>query len=159
MDRIDLYDERKKIVKTCMYDKGYIPEGLYYYTVHVWINNCRCGFLIQQRSRFVKKLPGLWTTTSGTVLHSETPIVAAKREVQEELGIKIDIEDLELVYQYRKDQHFVDVFYIEVDINSNELKLQKSEVENIKFASNTEIQNMVKKGEFYKYIYLSIFDI
>lgn len=159
MDRIDLYDERKKIVKACMFDKGYIPEGLYYYTVHVWIYNCRCGFLIQQRSRFVKKLPGLWTTTSGTVLHSETPIVTAKREVQEELGIKIDIENLELVYQYRKDQHFVDVFYIEVDIKSNELKLQKSEVENIKFASNTEIQNMVKKGEFYKYIYLSIFDI
>lgn len=159
MDRIDLYDERKKIVKACMFDKGYIPEGLYYYTVHVWIYNCKCGFLIQQRSGFVKKLPGLWTTTSGTVLHSETPIVAAKREVQEELGIKIDIEDLELVYQYRKDQHFVDVFYIEVDIKSNELKLQKSEVENIKFAFNTEIQNMVKKGEFYKYIYLSIFDI
>lgn len=47
-----------------------------------------------------------------------------------------------------KDQHFVDVFYIEVDITPNALKLQKSEVENIKFVSNTEIQNMVKKGEF-----------
>ena len=115
--------------------------------------------MIQHRTTFDKKLPGLWTTTSGTVLHSETPLIAAKREVQEELGIKIDIEDLELAYQYMKEQHFVDVFYIEMDITPNELKLQKNEVENIRFASSTEIQNMVKKGEFYKYIYLSIFDI
>lgn len=59
-----------------MFDKGYIyiPEGLYYYKVHVWIYNCRCEFLIQQRSRFIKKLPGLCTTTSGTVLHSGTPL-------------------------------------------------------------------------------------
>lgn len=159
MDKIDLYDEQKRIIKTYIYDKGYVPKGLYYYTVHVWIYNCKHEFLIQQRSRFVKKLPGLWTITSGTVLHLETPLIAAKREIHEELGIKINIENLKLVYQYRKDQHFVDVFCIKMDVKINELKIQKSEVENIKFVSNTKIQNMVKKGKFYKYIYLFIFDI
>ena len=159
MDRIDLYDEQKKIIRTCMFDKNCIPKGLFYYTVHVWIYSFGQGFLIQQRSRFVKRLPGQWTITSGTVLHSETSLMAAQREVQEELGIKINAEELELVYQYRKDQHFVDVFYIEKNIELSKLKLQEDEVQNVKFSSNKEIRNMVKKGEFYKYIYLSIFNI
>lgn len=159
MDRIDLYDEQKKIIRTCMFDKNCIPKGLFYYTVHVWIYSFGQGFLIQQRSRFVKRLPGQWTITSGTVLHLETSLMAAQREVQEELGIKINAEELELVYQYRKDQHFVDVFYIEKNIELSKLKLQEGEVQNVKFSSNKEIRNMVKKGEFYKYIYLSIFNI
>ena len=142
-----------------MFDKNCIPKGLFYYTVHVWIYSFGQGFLIQQRSRFVKRLPGQWTITSGTVLHLETSLMAAQREVQEELGIKINAEELELVYQYRKDQHFVDVFYIEKNIELSKLKLQEGEVQNVKFSSNKEIRNMVKKGEFYKYIYLSIFNI
>ncbi|RJW74919.1 MULTISPECIES: NUDIX domain-containing protein [Coprococcus] len=159
MDRIDLYDEQKKIVKTCMFDKGNIPKGLYYYTVHIWIYNCKKGFLIQQRSKYVKNLPERWTTTSGTVLHMETPIMAAYREVKEELGIEINIDNLKLIYQYKKNQHFVDVFLIEMNIELGKLCLQELEVGNVKFASKIEIQKMVEGNEFYKYIYLPILNI
>lgn len=159
MDKIDLYDEQKRIVKAYMFDKGNIPKGLYYYTVHVWIYNWKRGFLIQQRSKYDKKLPEWWTTTSGTVLHMETPIMAAYREVKEELGIEINIDNLKLIYQYKKNQHFVDVFYIEMNIELDKLELQELEVENIKFASKIEIQKMVERDEFYKYIYLPILNI
>ena len=142
-----------------MFDKGNIPKGLYYYTVHVWIYNCKKGFLIQQRSKYTKNLPDLWTTTSGTVLHRETPIIAAYREVKEELGIEIDSNDLKLIYQYKRKQHFVDVFFIETNIELDKLVLQEIEVENVKFASKTEIQKMVERNEFYKYIYLPILNI
>lgn len=159
MDRIDLYDEQKRIVKNCMFDKENISKELYYYTVHVWIYNCKKEFLIQQRSKYVKNLPEKWTTTSGTVLHMETPMMAAYREVKEELGIEININNLKLIYQYKKDRHFVDVFFIEMNIELIQLCLQRLEVENVKFASRVEIQKMVEKKEFYKYIYLPILNI
>lgn len=116
-------------------------------------------FLIQQRSKYVKNLPEKWTTTSGTVLHMETPMMAAYREVKEELGIEININNLKLIYQYKKDRHFVDVFFIEMNIELSQLCLQRLEVENVKFASRVEIQKMVEKKEFYKYIYLPILNI
>lgn len=49
-------------------------------------------------------------------------------------------------------------FILKKNIELSKLKLQEDEVQNVKFSSNKEIRNMVKKGEFYKYIYLSIFD-
>ena len=85
--------------------------------------------------------------------------MAAQREVKEELGLEIDTDNLKLIYQYKKAQHFVDVFYIELDVELEMLKLKCDEVKDVKFASLLGIRRMVTDKKFYSYIYLPILEI
>ena len=43
---------------------------------------------------------------------------------------------------------FVDLYYLKKDININDIKIQKEEVETVKWASRKEIQNMINQGIF-----------
>lgn len=155
MDKINLYNENRESVKTYVFDKTNIPYNLYYNTVHIWIHNLKYEFLIQKRAKFVKNLPQKWTVTSGTVLYCESNKMAAKREVKEELGLELDMENLDLIFQYKKKQHFVDVYKIELDFELNDLKLQEGEVEDAMFASMKTIKNMIEEKDFYSYCYFS----
>lgn len=63
-------------------------EGLLHRAVHVLLFDAEDRLLLQQRSETKRTYPGLWTSSaSGHVEAGEDPSVAARREVDEELGI------------------------------------------------------------------------
>ena len=62
---------------------------------HVWLwrrsSNGGCDILLQRRADQVKNWPGYWDiSAAGHVSYGETPLDAALREAQEEIGIALD---------------------------------------------------------------------
>lgn len=120
-------------------------KGYRHRTAHIWIArkiNNSWQLLLQKRSQNKDSFPGRYDTSSaGHITAGHEPLESAKRELEEELGIKALDGDLEyadkFVIDYSKEFYgktfidkeiaFVYVYTKDVDISS--LKLQEEEVE------------------------------
>ena len=76
---------------------------------HVWLwrrsSDGGCDILLQRRSDQVKNWPGYWDiSAAGHVSLGETPLDAALREAQEEIGITLDIFSSEFYWKFTKAQ-------------------------------------------------------
>ena len=147
MELLDVYDENgnltgKTVVrgdKNAKFDAGeHIAVAIRV------IENSKHQFLIQKTS---KQKDGLYAFTGGHIDHGETPMSTIKREVFEEIGIDIsndNVEELGYVV-YGIPLRFV--FYLKKDININDVKLQKDEVDYVSYMSIDEINKLEEKGE------------
>lgn len=109
----------------------------------IYIENNNNEFLIQKTS---KEKGGLYSSTGGHVIHNEEPIDTIKRETKEELGIDIDNDNIIYLGYLLYDFPIRHMFYLKKDINLDEIKLQKEEVEFVKFMSENEIMQIIDKG-------------
>lgn len=144
---IDLYDNARRVVKYA--DKSLlIPAGLNRLSVHVWIMNKKGQFLLQQRVPTAKKFPNMWGQTGGGAQTGESSWDACVRESFEELGLRLDINKSVWIGTFRRPTDFIDVWLVYNDVNIQNLKLQHSEVQDVKWASRDEIQQMQQDGTF-----------
>ena len=143
----DLYNKnRQRTGQTIQRDQP-TPPGCYILVVMVFIQNSDGKFLIQKRSR---AKGGYYASTGGHAKTGETSIEAMCSEIAEELGLKLQAEDLQLFYSGRSDdeQVFFDDYYYKADINLEDLTLQKSEVESIQWLTEAEIETLNGQGNF-----------
>lgn len=131
-------------------------DGDWHKVIQIFIVNGD-KILLQQRALTKKSDPGKWcASASGHISAGETSYEAAIKEFSEELGINVDKEKLLLVdtfkspsITYNKDvkiynNHFVDLYISTQKVNLKDIKLQKEEVEQVKFYSIDEFKEMVK---------------
>lgn len=103
MEKWDLYTKyREKTGKEHIRGEK-IPEGLYHLVVHVWIRNSRGEYLLSRRAADRPTYPFFWETVGGSVLHGETSIEGAVREVKEEVGITLSPESGQLAFTKIRD--------------------------------------------------------
>lgn len=145
MELRDLYDENKQLTGEKIYKGQDVPKGRYYITVVVFIQNNKNEFLLQKR---VKKKDGKWATTGGHPISGETSKQGIITEIKEELGINIVEENVKLFKTIKTEDDFVDIYYLKEDIDINEIKIQKEEVEDVKWATIDEIQEMIQQEIF-----------
>ena len=89
---IDVIDSQNRVIGSCIKDEIYSKNHLHR-IVHVLIFNDKGEMLLQLRSKNKSYLPGYWgTSVGGHVMSGETPEQAALREMEEELGVKLEIE-------------------------------------------------------------------
>jgi len=112
------------------------------------IYNSKGEFLIQKRAKTKQFLPGGWDIHMGHVMAGETSKEAIIREIDEELGIKID--DIAFIKRvlWEKYNHFIDIFVLYKDINISDLTIQKSELDDVKFISAEEMINLIKSMDY-----------
>ena len=123
-------------------------KGQYYLGVHAYIYNDKGEFLLQQRSRNKEFLPLGWDIHMGHVLAGESSEEAIRREVFEEIGIKVDeINHMDRVV-WEVHNHMIDIYTIQQDINIKDTVLQASEVEAIKYVSKDEMLALVDKMDY-----------
>lgn len=122
----------------------------------IFIQNSRGEFLIQKTSR---SRGDEFSTTGGHVLFGSDFLDTIIREVNEELGIDIAKEKIIEANTYVVEHYFQKVYYLRKDINIKDIKVQKSEVDYVRWLSKEEINNLIKNNEFrkgniegYKYI-------
>ncbi len=127
-------------------------DGEYRRVVHIVILSTDNKMLIQQRQFFKSGYPGQWDlTVGGSALAGENGREAAQRELEEEIGLKLDFTDVRPIITLAFDRGFDDFFVFVKDVNINTLVLQKEEVRDVKWADCKTVLEMIKTGEFIPY--------
>ena len=149
MEIWDIYDEnRMKTEKTVVRGSKSAP-GEYHTVVHVCIFNSSGEMLIQQRQPFKEGWPNMWdVTVGGSAVSGDSSRMAAEREVMEEIGLELNLEGVRPHLTVNFDYGFDDFYLLEMDVDTEKLKLQYEEVQRVKWASKDEILAMIDAGEF-----------
>lgn len=157
MELWDIYDKNKNKTGKTIVRGERLKEDEYHLIVHIWIKNSKGEFLIQQRSEAVRN-PLVWSATGGSVIAGEDSYIGALREVKEELGL--DLKDKKgylfdsSIYEEDDQRYWCDTYLYFIDLDINELNLQKEEVKQVKYEKMSVIKEMMKNGNFFIYDYL-----
>ena len=92
-------------------------------------------------------LAGLWECTSGSVIAGESSYDGIIREIKEEIGIDIDINQKNMIHSFIDDDAIFEMWYFKQDVDIGNTDLQISEVDNIKYMNKKEILKMIRDKE------------
>lgn len=148
MEIWDILDEEGKQTGRTMIKGEKIPEGFYHSGADVWIINSENKILIQKRSPMKKQSPNVWAMTGGSIIKGETSLQTIERETQEELGIKLNMDDVQFVKRFKTGEVWIDTYLVRQDINLNDVVMQKEEVSDVKWATYDEIEEIFKNNNF-----------
>lgn len=113
----------------------------------IYIENNDNKFLIQKTSL---QKGNRYSMTSGHIRHNETSKEAIIREAKEELGIDISKEKIIDLGHILVDYPVRFIFYLKKNININDIKLNKNEVESVCYKSIDEIKAIIESGQMHK---------
>lgn len=128
-----------------------LKSGEYHLVVHIWPLNDYGSILIQKRTKSKRLMPDTWAATGGAAIAGETSLEAASRELHEELGIKPEKGEMQLVKRIKRRNSLLDVWTIKKNVRVPELRLQKSEVAEAKWVSLDTLNAMIENGDFHDY--------
>ncbi|MFH0948862.1 MAG: NUDIX domain-containing protein [Candidatus Aenigmatarchaeota archaeon] len=142
MKFFDIVDENDKIIGKASRKECH-TKGLWHRAVHILIINSKGEILLQKRCMKKDLYKGYWTdAASGHVDSGENYEETAKREMVEELGISIKLENLFDCKQYTgNDNEFIRVF---LGRHNGSFRINKDEIEFVEFFSFEEIMKMMK---------------
>ena len=151
MEKFELVDKNgNKTGKVITYFEAYnpknIPNGCYLPVVGVVIVNNNNEILLQKRSMLKKSNPGKWGICSGKVDLGEIPLDAGVRETLEEIGITLNKDDLKFLSIYTNEKAYFTVYYVRKNVDINECKLQKEELEEVRYFKIEELENLDNDG-------------
>ncbi len=128
--------------------------GLYHASVHIWFFKSSGELLLQKRAYDKDTYPGLWdVSVAGHIGTEESVVNAAIREIKEEIGIAIEIANLEHIglwlsqktpVPYLFDNEFQHIFLVRSNIDLEDISLQEEEVCEIKFIDIKKLQMHLK---------------
>lgn len=127
-------------------DPNNVPEGHYIAVVGVVIINSNNEILLQKRSRFKRANPSKWGICGGKVDLNETTIDAGVRETLEEIGIRLNKEDLNFLSMDTNEKTHFTVYYVRQDVDIEKCKLQEEELEEVKYFKIEELQYLDNEG-------------
>ena len=155
MEYIDIYDLNgnmtgRKIPRDYDYSKLAADERLL--IVHVCIFNSRREMLLQHRVLTKDRYPGLWDVSAGGfAMSGEDSEGAVKRELREELGIEPESTGMHFVCREPFSIVFDDFYAIFSDPDPAQLKLQREEVSECAWFSESETMAMLSDGRLVDY--------
>jgi len=152
MEKWDILNgDGEKTHKTAVRGRTILSSGEYHLVVHIWLLSEDGRYLIQRRSRFKKLMPGEWAATGGSAISGESSLAAAARELREELGIKALKGSLKFMGRLKRRNSFLDVWFIKCDADISRLRLQKSEVAEVKWVTPDELKAMIDGRNYHNY--------
>lgn len=151
IELFDIYDREGQFQNRTVERGQTLADGDFHLVVQVWIGHKDGRFLIQKRAENLKNAPGVWATTAGHVLAGETAIDGAVRELEEEMGISAVSDELIEVYREITGQSHSVAFFLEKEVQLNDVTIQIEEVSAVKWETADIIQKMIASGEFYDY--------
>jgi 8-oxo-dGTP pyrophosphatase MutT (NUDIX family) len=150
-------------------------EGDPHASVHMWVMrevDGRREVLLQKRSLNKDSNPGCYDISSaGHMSSGEEALPCAVREIGEELGLRIAPEDLEYVGIFHgcfdsefygrpfHDREFSYVYLLHRDVEEEELHLQESEVESVRWMDFEKCREAVRMNSIPHCIYAEELDM
>ncbi|GAA3552843.1 NUDIX hydrolase [Snuella lapsa] len=127
--------------RTCLKSVAH-KRGYWHPCIHVWLYTKRGEVVIQKRVADKDTFPDLWdVSVAGHIGAGEVPLLAAQRELFEELGVDVKTGALEFIGNHTTDhmhnamlidREYHHVYITELTIPLSHLKLQAEEVSQIK---------------------------
>lgn len=153
MEYRDLYDINRNLTGEKILKGEEIPDNRAILMVVIFIENSKGQFLMQKRST---EKGGLWATTGGHPKSGETSLEGVLTECSEELGIEIN--NPTLFKQASGKKAFCDLYYLKQDIDINDIIIQEEEVDEVKWLSVEEIEELNHNSQFNKGHYMMFKD-
>ena len=151
MEFLDIVDENDKLTGRVEERKIVDKENLWHRVVSCWIMNEKGEILLQKRSATKDRNPNRWGKTGGHVDSGETTDEAIRREVKEEVGIEIPKNQIILTDIYKSrdlnDKYFGYNYIFIVDYKIEDYILQKEEVDEVKYITIEEMENIKKNND------------
>lgn len=152
---IDVLDENGNKTGKIVTKSQIHKQGLWHRIIVVSIIDKNGSILMQQRSKTKDVNSEKWdVSTAGHVSSGQTSIETAIRETWEELGIKIEEKELKYILRYKDiekikenyiDNQIYDCYLVnKKELDINDIKIQESEVEQVKLCNVKEFQEIIK---------------
>jgi ADP-ribose pyrophosphatase len=92
-----------------------------------------------------------WGPPAGGINPFEDPLMCAKRETKEEIGVSIELQRLVGVYTVKGGKNALGMAYVFAGtITEGEITPAKGEIMNYRFFSRKELKELIKSDELYK---------
>ena len=155
MEYFDILNESGEFTGKIETRENCHEKGLWHRAVYGFIIDNKGNILLQKRSNNKKLWPNMWdVTVGGHVKAGEFGRQALIRECKEELNL--DVKDSEIKYlisstlTYNEhgyiNNHYDECYLITKDIDISKLKLQESEVSEIKYFKIEELINRINNN-------------
>lgn len=125
-------------------------RGIWHRVAHVWLWNNKGQILCQQRSLEKELLPGIWEPFFGGHMRPEESYEAcARRELQEELGIRFSKSDIQLWKVYKAtdpggyNNEFQGVFLAHWNGSEQDVTFDDGEVEQVAWKDLVDVQQLI----------------
>lgn len=152
----DVFDATGRPTGKVKTKKEILRDGDWRRVVHVWLIDKHEDLLVQQRAIGRGIFDGQWdVSVGGGVRSGEPSSLAARREVAEELGVKLPLRSFMFLGTWKVEPKFVgvgqemkdfsDTFLVNVPkLEISDLTLQPSEVQAVEVISLTELERRIK---------------
>ena len=155
MEFLDVVDENNKLTGETAERNIIHEKGLWHREVAVWIMNQQGDILLQKRASTKKQEPNKWAICAGHIDAGENVESAIVREMEEELGIKATIKDLEFLCIYKKknevsnlkNYNFQYMYFLKTDYKIEDYKIRLEELSEIKYIDFEELVNIVNNKD------------
>ncbi len=159
---IDVLDENGVKTGKVLARNDVHKNGLWHRAIVVAVINEKNEVLLQQRSANKEKNANMWDiSVAGHISAGQDSLSAAAREINEEvsinLGYNVSIKDFRYMYSFRKEQKFREDFIERQfydflilrknDLKIEDIKIQESEVQAIKFCSMPELRELIESKQ------------
>ena len=144
-------------------EAGTLEQKDIYRVSALWLTNSKGEILLARRHRNKRHHPGMWgPAVAGTVDKGESYEDNIIKETEEEIGMKNTKPKLgPKVRRTGEYEHFTQWYFLTIDKEASEFKIQEEEVEEVKWFSKEELINSLNSA-FEKFLpsmpgYLELF--
>ena len=123
-------------------EESTFSDDIYHLVCDIIVRHVDGTYLLMQRDLH-KHFGGMWEATAGgSALQGETPVVCAKRELEEETGIAAsELTEVGRVVDVSKHSAYVEYMCI-TDWDKNNIRLQEGETIAYRWVTKNELINM-----------------
>lgn len=149
---VDLYDSNRQKLNRTKERTAPLNEGEYTTVVHALLINDNGEILVQKRVPTKKKWPDLWDIScSGALIAGETSQEGLEREVEEELGLKIDLTNVLPTLTASYSGGFSDYYILSSNATLEDIVIEPKEITDVKWISFDTLFSWMADGFFIPY--------
>ncbi len=153
MEYFDIVDENNNLIGKTEEREIVHSTGLWHREVAVWVINEKGELLLQKRSANKKQAPNKWALCAGHIDAGETPETSIVREIEEEIGLEVTIDELKFIGAIKKEMHlengqynnnFQYMYILKTNKKIEEYKIQYEELSEFKYISLEELKKILE---------------
>ena len=139
MEYNDILDENgnftgEVVERSVMHDKKLLHNEIV-----VFIINDKSQILLEKRSSNKRFHPNKWALCAGLVISGESIEEGAIREIKEELGIEVRVDELKKVNTVKNENSFTTFFCLKNNLDEKDFIIQEDELSEVKWFDIEEV--------------------